>query len=169
MAFLTSSSPINAPYRNPDDFNDIEFYTPEPHSDLRDLCDLLKADGHQNVQARDAIHPGTFTISVEFNRVCDITFVPRDLYSAIPVKKYFQGLKVVEPWFVMIDQLRILCDPFTSHWKLDRMLPRILAMQRVFPLEFNLQPMRKGKDSEVVDLECLKTVLELVKETCVVI
>jgi hypothetical protein len=167
MFLLNSPFPMDAPYKNSDDFNDIEFYTPEPHADLRDLCDLIKGDDHHNVQARDAIHPGTFTISVDFKRVCDVTYVPRDLYDAIPVKVYFHNLKAVDPWFAMIDHLRILCDPFTSHWKLDRILPRILAIQRVFPLEFDTAPRESKKAT--VDLSCLQTALELVKETCVVV
>lgn len=131
---------------------DIEFYSPEPIKDMRELCDRLYAAGHNHVQGREAMHHGTFTVSVEFTRVCDISYVPPKAFEAIPfrsvpVSTILQQkttgpsapsdsvVDVVEPSFALIDHLRILCDPFTSHWKLDRQLARMMTIQRLFPLD----------------------------------
>ena len=115
---------------------DIEFYSPNPVADVYELCDRLFAAGHRFVQGREAAHHGTFTVSVEFVRVCDVTYVPQTVYDRLPtVVRSPSGLMTVTPEFALIDHLRILCDPFTSHWKLDRMLPRMLLMQREFPVE----------------------------------
>lgn len=111
---------------------DIEFYSPNPVADVYELCDRLVSAGHRFVQGREAAHHGTFTISVEFVRVCDVTYVPTSVYDRVPTRVR-DGLITVAPEFALIDHLRILCDPFTSHWKIDRMLPRMLMMQRTFP------------------------------------
>jgi hypothetical protein len=121
---------------------DVEFYSPDPVSDVVHLCDRLHAAGHRRVQGREAAHSGTFTVTVEFTRVCDITHVPPVVYDAVPTRPVTHHglyrplvLRAVEPSFALIDLLRLLCDPFTSHWKLDRMLPRLLLVQRLFPID----------------------------------
>lgn len=134
-AAILETSPADAIYDAERPPGDIEFYSPNPVADVYELCDRLFAAGHRFVQGREAAHHGTFTVSVEFVRVCDVTHVPQPIYDRLPaVKRGSSGLLTVSPDFSLIDHLRILCDPFTSHWKLDRMLPRLMLMQRAFPV-----------------------------------
>jgi hypothetical protein len=126
---------------------DIEFYSPDPIADVVELCNRLFAAGHRYVQGREAMHHGTFTISVEFTRVCDVTHFPRPAYDRLPVRVFppasvlgvdfdedgGPGVQMVDPTFAAIDLMKLLCDPFTSYWKLDRMLPRLMLIQRHFP------------------------------------
>jgi hypothetical protein len=124
---------------------DIEFYSPDPLADVVELCDRLHAQGHEYVQGKEAAHANTYTVSVEFVRMCDVTYAPPNVYDAIPST----GMPLVPPhlapdggpmWhlvnprFALIDHLRLLCDPHTSHWRLDRMFPRLYLLQRLFPL-----------------------------------
>ena len=123
----------------PDECHDIEFYSPDPISDVVELCNHIFIDGHRFVQGREAAHHGTFTISVEFTRVCDVTYAPKKVYDSIPQRLYaaspgIDPLPMIDPAFAIIDHLKILADPFTSYWKLDRMMPRIMLTQRLFPL-----------------------------------
>lgn len=114
---------------------DIEFYSPDPVSDVCKLCLALHAAGHGYVQGKEAMHHGTFTVSVEFTRVCDVTYVPTDAYAHLPtVTDSNEGVEVIAPSFAMIDLLRVICDPFTSYWRLDKMFSRLCLLQRTFPL-----------------------------------
>jgi len=139
------------------DIADIEFYSPDPIADVVELCDRLFAAGHSYVQGREAMHHGTFTISVEFKRVCDVSFFPRPAYDHLPVRASDPSsmlpfawdplsagvgppVLTIDPAFAAIDHLKILCDPFTSYWKLDRMLPRLLLIQKHFPLSHPFLP-----------------------------
>ena len=138
---LIDASPADAFYP-PGAVADVEFYSPDPVVDVVDLCNRLLAAGHRYVQGKEAMHHGTFTISVEFTRVCDVSYFPRPAFDRIPVHARVASdvasdppLLFVQPSFAMIDMLRILCDPFTSHWKLDRHMPRMLALQRCFPFD----------------------------------
>jgi hypothetical protein len=70
----------------------------------------------------------------------DVSHMPLALYNAIPARTVpYAGafrvmpLVVVDPVFAMIDHLKLLCDPLTSYWRLDRMLPRLMLIQRLFP------------------------------------
>lgn len=123
--------------------NDIEFYSPDPISDVRDICNRFYVDRHKYVQGKEAMHSGTYTISVEFSRICDISFMPQKVFDAVPTFKMEFGsdapLLCVEPSFAIVDHLRILCDPFTSYWKLDKQLPRMLTIQEHFPIDLPKQ------------------------------
>jgi hypothetical protein len=139
-AALGQNSPDNMIYTK-DDNADIEFYSPDPISDMRELCDRLYIDGHCYVQGREAAHLGTFTVSIEFKRICDITFVPHNVFKALPFIEYnkdpesLSTIAGIDPRFALIDHLRMFCDPFTSHWKLEKTLPRLLLIQSIFPIE----------------------------------
>ena len=133
-AALTEVNKDDALYPDPTDPADVEFYSPDPATDIMELCDRLAAAGHVYVQGREAMHHSTYTVSVEFVRICDVTFLPRNVYDVVPFNP-FQGLRVVDPQFLVIDYLRMVCDPFNSHWRLDKMFPRLATLQRRFPLK----------------------------------
>lgn len=108
------------------DVGDIEFYSTDPTKDVIALCNEMHRLGFAHVQSREAIHIGTLTISVSCVRVCDVTFLPRRVFDAVVVQRD-------RPWFVhpehsLVDLLRILNDPATSYWKLDKMLPRLFSV-----------------------------------------
>ncbi len=118
---------------------DVEFYSPDPLADIREICDRLFAAGHDHVQGREAAHLGTFTVSVEFKRICDVTWVPKAVLRAIPTRSHLlddgaSKVAYVCQRFALIDHLRMLCDPFTSHWRLDKTIPRLLLIQKHWPV-----------------------------------
>jgi hypothetical protein len=131
---------------------ELELYSPDPIADATELADRLFVAGHRYVQAREAGAHRTYVVSVEFVRLCSITYVPLRVFAAIPTMPNLPvtahaaqasasnleaaGLlpPIVSPSFMMLDYLRVLCDPFTSYWKLDRALPRLVALQRAFPV-----------------------------------
>jgi hypothetical protein len=136
-AAVSAVSPADAFYSCDPDASppDIEFYSSDPIADVCELCRMLHAAGHRYVQGKEAMHHGTFTVSVEFVRMCDVTYVPPRAYDALPtITDAAEGIEVIAPSFAMIDLLRVVCDPFTSHWRLDRMFSRLALLQRTFPL-----------------------------------
>ena len=132
-AAILAVSPQDAIYDAASPPPDVEFYSPDPVGDVVDICKRLHAEGHEYVQGKEAVHDGTFTVSVEFVRVCDISYMPLHAYLAVPSRiDATDGVRVVDPAFMMIDHLRMLCDPATSHWRLDRFFPRLCLLQRLF-------------------------------------
>ena len=126
---------------------DVEFYSPDPIADIKELCDRLYVNNHRYVQGKEAQHHGTFTISVQFTRVCDVSFVPQRVFDAIPTFAMGDNMMGVTPSHALIDHLRILTDPFTSYWKLDKQLPRMLQIQEHFPLDLPPPNLKKKSSS----------------------
>lgn len=149
-------------YADPTDPPDVEFYSPEPLRDLRDICDRAHSAGLRYVQGREAAHPNTFTVSVEFVRLCDITYMPPEVLAhvptlAVPMRACSDGsllsdsppaapvpapaeLHVVLPEFGVIDQLRQVCDPMCAFWRLDRTLERLALADRMFHCVGGISP-----------------------------
>jgi hypothetical protein len=142
---IAEVSPTHAFYADPpsaeDPPPDIEFYSPDPIKDVQELCDEL-GKRYEYVQAREAMHHDTFTVSVEFVRFCDVTYMPRVVYNKIPTRtssgsatsRGRGGISYVHPSFAALDYLRVFCDPATSYWRLDRSFARFCLLQRFFPI-----------------------------------
>eukprot|EP00798_Chlamydomonas_sp_ICE-L_P002749 gene2749-12619_t len=86
--------------------------------DVAELCMTLSRN-HEFVRGKEAQHDSTFSISIEFVRMCDVTFVPESIYHKIPCVKAVPKSKVVHPQFAKLDIMNMLCDPFNSHWRLE--------------------------------------------------
>lgn len=110
---------------------DIEFYSPDAAKDAMELADDLYAAGHRFVQAREANHSDTITVTVDFTRICDITFTPSLIYEAIPTNTWPCDPEVicVTPQFAFIDVMRQIADPVASHWRVGHVLNRLEALQ----------------------------------------
>ena len=112
---------------------DIEFYTSDAVVDAKDLCDMFHAKGYLYVRGTEAFHAETYKVSVNLNQICDITYVPKNIQRAIP-HVVIDGIKYAHPHFLLIDSIRIITDPVTSYWRLDKAFPRIYALQKHYPL-----------------------------------
>ena len=130
--------------KNPDDRiyktndrKDIEFYTPEPIKDLVELCNLLHQKGFDYIQGGEAMHDETYSIFVNFENVCDITYMSRNIYGNMPTIK-LNKILYTHPMWIMVDTLRQYNDPILSYWRLkDKTFFRSNVLQKYYPLELN--------------------------------
>ncbi len=93
-------------YPNEYDYPDIDFYSPEPMTDLIKLCDILNEKNFKYVRGREALHKETYSLYVNNKLYCNITYVPKNIFNKIPFKN-IDGYQIVHPHFLTIDYLRI--------------------------------------------------------------
>lgn len=115
-----------------DEETDIEFYSFQAMQDVVDLCDMLDSLGFKNVEAKLAVHDDTYTIVVNYQKYCDVTYMPRNIFSAIPYSE-INGTRYVHPHFAALDYMRVVCDPLTSFFRLDKDFPRLQLLCTHFP------------------------------------
>ena len=84
---------------------DIDFYSPEPLIDLVNLCDILHAEGFKYVTGKEAKHGETYSIYVNFQLYCEMSYMPKNVYNNVRFLQ-IDGLNVTHPWFMMIDFFR---------------------------------------------------------------
>jgi hypothetical protein len=113
---------------------DIEFYSPFPLEDLHNICNILYKKEFKVVNGREAQHKETYTVFCNYEKYCDISYVPQNVYARIP-STIIDKLEIVEPSWLIIDVYRAYTDPLTSYWRLDKTLARAYLLQKYYPLQ----------------------------------
>lgn len=130
---LISIKNKNDAFYKEDAIADLDFYSDDPIIDLIRLTNMLYQKGYKYVQASEATHKETYSIFVNFEVVCDISYVPKNIYHRIPFVD-INGINYVHPSFIMIDLYRIFTDPVgsgTFRWK--KTFPRLYLLQKHYP------------------------------------
>lgn len=112
---------------------DIDFYSPDPINDAREIANRLKEKGYRHIQAREAQHEETYKVFAETNDCADISYVPRNIYNKMPYTEV-NGLYLTGPQFMMIDYFRVMTDPLSSFFRLEKTFTRLCLMMKHFPL-----------------------------------
>lgn len=128
--------------KNPDDaiyddytFSDIEFYSPTPVVDLVELTNLLYKRGYKYVVGSEAQHEETYSIYVNFQLYCDISYATTRIYHGIKTI-VIDGIHYADPHFILIDQLRIINQPLTSaEQRWEKTFKRMFKLLKYYPLE----------------------------------
>ena len=115
---------------------DIDFYSHSPILDAMELANILHKKGFKHIRASEALHDETYKIYVETEEFADITYVPKPIYNKIPFKT-LGGMNITGSHWLLIDYLRILSDPLTSYFRLDKIFPRLCTLIKHFPLPHN--------------------------------
>ena len=118
------------------DIADIEFYSYDPLNDIYELTNELFNLNFTHIQAKEGVHEGTFKIFVNFINYCDISYMPTYIYNKVPYLE-IDKIKCAHPHFMLIDGYRMLADPLTSYWRLDKMVDRLNLLLTYYPMNNN--------------------------------
>ena len=116
-------------------YRDVEFYSFNPIVDLTNLCNELHAKGFKHIQGKQAHHDESYTLFVNFQPYCDITYMPSNIFHKMPIYK-IDGILYTHPKFILIDVLRMYNDPLTSYWRIEKSIKRSMLLLKNYPLEF---------------------------------
>lgn len=111
---------------------DIDFYSPEPIKDLIELCNIIYDKGYKFIRGYEAQHRETYSVRVNNHLYCDISYVPKNIYNKMPFK-LIDGLNVIHPLWYTIDFLRMMTDPLTSYWRIEKHFERYYIIQKYYP------------------------------------
>ena len=115
---------------------DVDFYSPEPLKDLKELANLLLEAGFGPIFSKEAQHADTFKIYANLDKeCCDITFVPNNIYKNIRFVE-IGDIRYTHPYFLMIDKLRVFTDPLISYRILEKELKRFRVLEKLYPLPY---------------------------------
>lgn len=122
-------------------FADIEFYSSTPVADLVEIANLLYRAGYPYAGGREAQHEETYTIDVNFQSYCDITYVPKRVYSGIKSIE-IDGILYAHPHFMLIDQFRIINQPLTAaEQRWEKTFKRISKLLKYYPFQYYSKPL----------------------------
>lgn len=133
---VKDKDPTDAIYKA-NDRKDIEFYTPEPIQDLVELCNLLYEKQFPFVQGSQAQHDETYKVYVNFENLCDMSYMPRNVFSNMPAIT-IDGILYTHPNWILVDIFRQYNDPITSYWRLkDKTFFRANTLMKHYPLRLD--------------------------------
>ena len=115
---------------------DMEFYSPEPLIDIVNLTHELYKLDFKYIEAKEAIHGKTYKIYVNMVNYCDFSFMPLNIYNNMPIITVNKFI-CCHPHFMMVDAYRILNDPLTSYWRLEKPIKRFQKILKYYPLTNN--------------------------------
>jgi hypothetical protein len=118
------------------DIADMEFYSPEPLKDIVNLTNELYNLNFKYIEAKEAVHGKTYKIYVNMINYCDFSFMPNYIYNNIPVIT-IKNFLCCHPHFMLCDAYRVLNDPLTSYWRLDKPIKRFQKILRYYPITLN--------------------------------
>lgn len=162
---LTNKNPkdaIYSEYQAPD----IDFYSPEPLTDLIELVNILHAEGFKNVSGSEAQHKETYSIFVNLHNYVDISYVPNKIYNRMPFIE-INNIKYIGPFFIMIDMFRMFTDPLLSSRLWTKALSRLPTLQKYYPIKHinaplkNIPTIPKNNKNDIKQL--LKTTFNFLK------
>jgi len=145
---------IDGVFYNWPDLADIEFYTSTPIEDVIELTEELLSKGYKNVECKEGIHSDTYKIFVNFLNYCDISYIPTNVNNNIPIIEV-DGTKCAHPHFMMVDTYRILTDPMTSYWRVDKSIKRFQKLIKYYPFDqkkANMKIELKSNDQSIIKL-----------------
>lgn len=136
---------------------DIDFYSPEPLKDLIELCNIIYDKGYKFIRGYEAQHRETYSIRVNNHLYCDLSYVPKNVYNRMPFKE-IDGMYVVHPLWYTIDFLRMMTDPLTSYWRIEKHFERYYLIQKYYPFPKIDKPIVLSLRKEIRDE--LRTLLD---------
>lgn len=117
------------------DVPDVDFYSPEPLKDVISICKLLFNKGFKMITGREALHKETYSVRVNNQLYCDITYVPKNIYNKMPYRE-IDGLCVIGSEFMIIDYFRLITDILLTNWRLEKTVKRMHLLQKLYPLPY---------------------------------
>jgi Mimiviridae putative poly(A) polymerase catalytic subunit len=129
---------------------DIDIYTYEPLDDMYNICNILHKKGMKYIMGQEALHKETYTIKFYNETLCDLSYVPKNIYHRMPFIEV-RGLHCIHPNFMTIDYLRMMSNPLDSYWRFFgceenlKAFRRFIELQKVYKLPYNDRDLQMDK------------------------
>lgn len=125
---------INGVFYNWPNLADIEFYSFNPIQDAVNITELLLKSGFKNIEAKEGVHPDTYKLFINFINYCDISYLPIYIYNNLPTQ-IINNMRCTNIYFMLADSYRVLTDPLTSYWRLDKTINRSQLLLTYYPFK----------------------------------
>ena len=117
-------------------FPDYDFFSPDPIKDCIQLSNTYYKEGFTEVEAKAALHVGTYKVFVNSIPVADITFMTRKLYHRLHKKgKRVAGIHYAPPNFLRMSMYLELSRPRGDVSRWEKVYKRLMLLNKYHPLK----------------------------------
>lgn len=128
--------PTDEQFYNKDvEFPDYDFFSPNAIDLAKELADIYYTNGYTNVEAKSAVHSGTFKVFVNFLPIADITYIHKELFNIMKKTTVSRsGIMYAPPNFLRMGMYLELSRPFGDVSRWEKIMKRLTLLNKHFPL-----------------------------------
>jgi hypothetical protein len=123
-------------YNSDIDLPDYDIFSENALDDAKQLADLYHAEGYNEVDARSAVHYGTYKVFVNFIAIADVTQMNSVIYRNLQKDCItIAGLRYAPPNFLRMSMYLELSRPAgdTSRW--EKVFKRLTLLNKYYPIQ----------------------------------
>lgn len=154
-----------------DSIPDIDIISDTHFEDAYAIALLLKRADITGISVINAMHPTTMKVRVDFQEVCDITYIPTEILAVVPTL-FYKGYKVSHPFYQYIDQHRALTYPLenapleTVLNRMEKDMTRYDLLYEYYPLNTRGYTILK-EGGQIIIGEPAKMGLDIINDQCI--
>ena len=115
---------------------DYDFYSPNSLSDAKELADIYNSLGYNDVEARAAVHVGTYKVFVNFIPVADVTQMEPKLFKTVLRESIkINGIHYAPPNFLRMAVYKELSRPKGDISRWEKVYKRLVLLNKHYPDE----------------------------------
>lgn len=150
---------------------DIDIISDKYFENAYAIALLLKKANITGISVINALHPTTMKVRVDFQEVCDITYIPKDIINVVPIL-YYKGYTISHPFYQFVDQHRALSYPLenapmeTAINRMKKDMTRYDILFKYYPL--NTKNYTYTKDVGYIEIgKPIKIDLDILNNQCI--
>ena len=118
------------------DLPDYDFFSSNAVNDAKQLADLYYKKGYREIEAKAGVHHGTYKVFVNFIPIADITYIPKELETAIAKSALVRnGIRYAPPDYLRMAMYLELSRPKGDVSRWEKVLKRLTLLNKNFPMK----------------------------------
>ena len=134
---------------------DYDFFTINALDDAKELADIYYKKGFTDVEAKAGQHHGTYKVYVNYIPVADITYLPKEIYSALKQDAIqVGGIFYTPPNYLRMSMYLELSRPAGDISRWEKVMKRLTLLNKHYPItDINCSQIEFQRDMSVPDFE----------------
>jgi hypothetical protein len=115
---------------------DYDFYSSNALTDAKELADIYNKLGYNDVEARAAVHVGTYKVFVNFIPVADVTHMESKLFKTVLKDSIkINGIYYAPPNFLRMAVYKELSRPMGDISRWEKVYKRLVLLNKHYPMK----------------------------------
>jgi hypothetical protein len=115
---------------------DYDFYSANALNDAKELADIYNTMGYNDVEARAAVHVGTYKVFVNFIPVADVTQMEPKLFKVVLKESLkINGIHYAPPNYLRMSVYKELSRPMGDISRWEKVYKRLVLLNKNYPLK----------------------------------
>jgi len=115
---------------------DYDFYSSNALNDAKELADIYNSLGYNDVEARAAVHVGTYKVFVNFIPVADVTHMDAKLFKTVLKESIkINGIYYAPPNFLRMAVYKELSRPKGDISRWEKVYKRLVLLNKHYPMK----------------------------------